>query len=176
MGALNPAATPAPAPAASRATSLLGGSFKTAPTPRATDLPNSTLGPSGPKGAPLPKVTAAARALAMGLPTAAAALALLSRILAMLADVTREGEDYVMPGGGIDDAIADGSCRGDAASGLLAGRLVGDVAVGFLGTELPWVKLYGLSGNDDGAVEPNLDVDVAVAGDVDVDEDEGVTC
>lgn len=66
MGALKPAATPAPDPAATRDVNCRCGSRNTELRPFATDLPISTLGPSGPREAPVPRVTAAAMERATG--------------------------------------------------------------------------------------------------------------
>lgn len=59
-------AIPAPDPAASRGTSLLFLLRKTLPRARAQERPISTLGPSGPREQPVPRVIAAAPVLRKG--------------------------------------------------------------------------------------------------------------
>lgn len=61
--------SPAPEPAATNDSSLRCLLFSTVPRPRAAALPISTLGPSGPKEFPVPKVIAAAVAFSRGLVT-----------------------------------------------------------------------------------------------------------
>lgn len=62
-----PEAIPAADPAATRESFLFGLLSNKVPTPLAMEVPISTLGPSGPKEFPVPRVTQAATAFKNGL-------------------------------------------------------------------------------------------------------------
>lgn len=95
-----PEEIPAADPAAARESFLLGFLSNEVPTPLAMEVPISTLGPSGPREFPVPRVTQAATAFKNGLNAAF-----------ILLDTANETLDA---GGGGEEAESWSTCRAGA--------------------------------------------------------------